>query len=78
MPAPGGTSAPKGRVSREVKQARSGDLKGAVIGLATKPHLPERRVLAYPKKGLFPSKYRVSSRGLQLHLMQLEVQAFLG
>ncbi len=34
--------------------------------------------MAYPKKGLFPSKYRVSSRGLQLHLMQLEVQAFLG
>jgi len=34
----GGTSAPKGRVSREVKQARSGDLMGAVIGLATKPH----------------------------------------
>jgi hypothetical protein len=37
-PALVGTSAPKGRASREVKQARSGDLTGADIGLATKPH----------------------------------------
>jgi len=36
MPALGGTIALKGRASREVKQARSGDLTGAVIGLATK------------------------------------------